>query len=301
MTNIVITGATSFIGQYLAKAYFADVGEFYLVVRRKSLKARMFPKGAHIHIISLDFDEYDKLPEYVSTPIDIFYHFTWDGTKGIARLDRKLQESNYRYSMRTLAAASNMGTTLFFSAGSQAEYGPCAGKITEDMVPHPVTEYGREKLHFYEDAVTFCQQHAMRFIEPRFFSVYGLGNTSSTLITATLYKMIYNKRCEFTDSSQLWNFLYVEDAVKAIKWLAEHDCADGAYNLGTEITKPLKEFIQDMAIMTRTKSELRFGVIPHNDTGIYGINPDISKILATGWQPQISFSEGIKVLLATYR
>ena len=52
-----------------------------------------------------------------------------------------------------------------------------------------------------------------------------------------------------------------------------------------------------MKKITNSKSRLNFGIISHNDSGKYGINPDITKLLNTGWQPKISFEDGIREII----
>ena len=71
----------------------------------------------------------------------------------------------------------------------------------------------------------------------------------------------------------------------------------GAYNFASNDTRELKSFLLEMKAITRSNSKLNFGAIPHNDSGKYGINPDITKLLATGWKPEVSFESGIRELI----
>lgn len=71
----------------------------------------------------------------------------------------------------------------------------------------------------------------------------------------------------------------------------------GAYNFASKDTRELKSFLLEMKGITNSKSKLNFGAIPHNDSGKYGINPDITKLLNTGWQPKVSFEDGIMEII----
>ena len=51
----------------------------------------------------------------------------------------------------------------------------------------------RYKLKFYEYAKSYCREHNCCLIEPRFFSLYGPGDFSGTLIMSTLNKMMKNE------------------------------------------------------------------------------------------------------------
>ena len=184
------------------------------------------------------------------------------------------------------------------SAGSQAEYGLQNEIISENTVPKPATAYGKSKLKFYEYGIEFCKNNNIKFVEPRFFSLYGAGDYEGTLIMSMLAKMLKNEPCELTDCTQKWNFLNIKDAVTGIKILLENEqVKSGTYNFASNDTRELKSFLLEMKNITNSKSKLNFGVLPHNDSGKYGINPDISKLLNTGWQPKIRFEDGIRILI----
>lgn len=298
MKSILITGATSFIGLNLIKELI-DEYKIIAVVRKKSSKIAMLPEHENLSIIQLNMDEYDNLPLYVTeNSLYAFIHLSWGGTRGAERSNADIQKLNYKYSVDALHSAEQLKTKIFMSAGSQAEYGQHYGVITENTVPNPMTEYGKSKLEFYKYAMQYCEKNHIRFLEPRFFSIYGVGDYSGTLVMSVLYKMRNNHDCNLTDCEQMWNFLNIVDAVKGMKILIENvNVKSGAYNFASNDTRKLKEFVYEMAEITNTKSNLNFGELPHNDSGKYGINPDIKKLLNTGWRPKIEFANGIKKVI----
>lgn len=221
------------------------------------------------------------------------------GTRGIDRNNIELQEQNFKYSISALHSAAKLKAKVFMSAGSQAEYGLQNEIISENTVPKPVTAYGKSKLKFYEYGIEFCKNNNnIKFVEPRFFSLYGAGDYEGTLIMSMLTKMLKNEPCDLTDCTQKWNFLNIKDAVAGIKILLENEqVKSDAYNFASKDTKELKSFLLEMKKITNSKSRLNFGIISHNDSGKYGINPDITKLLNTGWQPKISFEDGIREII----
>ena len=40
-----------------------------------------------------------------------------------------------------------------------------------------------------------------------------------------------------------------------------------------------------------------FGAVPYPKTGIVNVNPDVHKLMAMGWKPKVTFSEGINRIL----
>lgn len=297
MKTILVTGATSFIGINLIKEILKEY-KVIAVVRPNSEKISLLPASDNLSIFELELKDYYKLPSLIKLPIRAVTHLSWGGTRGIDRNNIDLQEQNFKYSISALHSAVKLNANIFMSAGSQAEYGLQNEIISENTVPEPVTAYGKSKLKFYEYGIEFCKNNNIKFVEPRFFSLYGTGDYEGTLIMSMLDKMLKNEPCDLTYCTQKWNFLNIKDAVSGMKILLENEQVEsGAYNFASNDTRELKSFLLEMKNITNSKSKLNFGAIPHNDSGKYGINPDITKLLNTGWQPKISFEDGIRILI----
>ncbi len=297
MKTILVTGATSFIGINLIKEILKEY-KVIAIVRSNSEKISLLPESKNLLILELEMKDYYKLPSLIKEPIYAITHLSWGGTRGSGRNNFDLQEQNFKYSIDVLHSAVKLNAKIFMSAGSQAEYGLQNDIITENTVPKPVTAYGKSKLKFYEYGMEFCKNNNIKFVEPRFFSLYGTGDYEGTLIMSMLDKMLKNEPCDLTDCTQKWNFLNIKDAVAGMKILLENEQVEsGAYNFASNDTRKLKNFLLEMKDIADSKSKLNFGVISHNDSGKYGINPDITKLLNTGWQPKVSFEDGIREII----
>lgn len=297
MKTILITGATSFIGLNLLN-YLLNDYKIIAIVRSNSQKLEKLPVNVNLSVVELNLEKYDKLPLIITENIYGFIHLAWNGTRGADRENIEIQKLNYKYSISALHSAVKLNAKIFMSAGSQAEYGLQNNIITENTVPKPVTAYGKSKLKFYEYGMEFCKNNNIKFVEPRFFSLYGAGDYEGTLIMNMLDKMLKNEPCDLTDCTQKWNFLNIKDAVAGMKILLECEQVNaGAYNFASKDTRELKSFLLEMQDITNSKSKLNFGAISHNDSGKYGINPDITKLLNTGWQPKVSFEDGIMEII----
>ena len=297
MKTILVTGATSFIGINLIKEILKEY-KVIAVVRSNSEKISLLPESKNLLVLGLEMKNYYRLPSLIKEPIHAIVYLSWGGTRGIDRNNIELQEQNFKYSISALHSAAKLKAKVFMSAGSQAEYGLQNEIISENTVPKPVTAYGKSKLKFYEYGMEFCKNNNIKFFEPRFFSLYGTGDYEGTLIMSILDKMLKNEPCDLTDCTQKWNFLNIKDAVAGMKILLENEQVEsGAYNFASNDTRKLKNFLLEMKDIADSKSKLNFGVISHNDSGKYGINPDITKLLNTGWQPKVSFEDGIRNLL----
>lgn len=297
MKNVFITGATSFIGVNLINKLLSEDYNVFAIIRQNSSKKNQLPKSKNLSIIELDMENIVNLPNLTDKKCDVFYHLAWNGTRGFTRDDKELQESNYNYSVNVLKTAINMGTSVFISAGSQAEYGLHENQVLETTEEVPVTEYGKAKLEFCNFAKDYCLKNNVRFIEPRFFSLYGYGDFENTLIISIISKMLKNEDVDLTECIQLWNFLHIDDAVNALIKLQESNVS-GVFNFGSDDTRILKDFIFEIYKLTNSKSKLNFGVIPYANGNIINVNPSIKKLRKSiNWEPVVSFQKGVQSII----
>lgn len=294
--RIVISGATSMIGAALTNKLIDNNHDVVAVVRPNSKKIEALHKKTNLSIVECNMEDYAELSNLVEGKVDVAVSTAWNGTRGAVRNDKNLQEDNYKNSISFLEAMISKGCKKFLTAGSQAEYGLWTRKekLKEDEIPNPNTEYGKYKLKFYEHAKEYCRSSECKLIEPRFFSLYGPKDYEGTLVISTLKKMLENKPCELTECIQLWDFLYIDDAIEGLVKLIEDDVPEGIYNFGSGYSAPLKEFVEQMKEITNSNSELRCGAIPYPATGIVNVNPEVKKLMKCGWIPKIEFEEGIK-------
>lgn len=300
MKNVIITGATSFIGLHLINRLLEGNYQIFAVIRPNTQKINALPKDERVKIIEADMSEYRNLNTMINAHCDIYFSLAWNGTRGADRDDLNMQEKNYVYSIEALKSVLLMGCKTVISAGSQAEYGLYNCKISEKTTTRPVTQYGIFKLKFFNDAYRLCKEMKVSFKEPRFFSLYGANDYEGTMIISMVKNMLQNKECRLTECTQMWDFLYISDAIDGLVTLIEKSCDEGAYNFGSGIAKPLKAFIEEMYKITNSQSKLLFGSIPYPSTGMVSIEPDVTKLMEeTGWKPKVTFAEGIKKIISS--
>ena len=295
--RIAVTGATSFIGSAFIKAAAAKGHSIAAVVRRSSPKAAELRAMEHVTVSELDMEEYDRLGETVGET-DCFVHFAWNGTRGAQRADEALQKSSYENSMAAVRSVIAAGCRKVVTAGSQAEYGNVHDMITEDTECRPNTMYGTYKLRFFTEAQALCREKGIKLVEPRFFSLYGPGDFEGTLIMSMIRKMKNNEPCDLTECVQMWDFLYVSDAVEAVLRLCEKDSAEGVYNLGSGDVRQLRDYVEEFYSIIGSSSELHYGAVPYPPTGMVSIYPSVEKTKAeAGDYAHTSFSEGIRTMI----
>lgn len=300
MKNVVITAANSFIGRRLCRALSKKEYFIYAVVRETFNKQEIFGEIENLQLVYCNMENYGRLGSLINKKCEIGVALAWNGTRGADRADDRKQEKNFICSMKCLKSFIQLGCNTVMTAGSQAEYGPWnrAEKITESAICNPNTEYGKAKLKLYNSAKLYCAKHNVRLLEPRFFSLYGDDDFEGTMIITMIRNMLSNRTCNLTECVQLWDFLYIDDAIRALIMLIETKEVEGIYNIGSGISKPLKEYIEKMYEITKSNSLLNYGAIEYPITGIVHTNPSIEKLRKDiNWDTSISFQEGIEKVI----
>lgn len=306
--NIVVTGATSFIGAVTVRQLLAAGHQVYGVVRPGSANLAHLTgqiperEKGRLQVISLDLNRISQIgscmgeQKSAGQPVhqaDAWLHIGWDGAGSDNRTKRDVQQDNVRCSLEAVKAAAALGCRRFLFTGSQAEYGVYHQPIHEELPCHPVSEYGIAKVDFYRQAAPLCRELGMDYIHARIFSVYGPGDHPWSLVQSCLRTWQAGGQMELGECTQQWNFLYIEDTVSALLHLLTEGQA-GVYNIAGEDTRPLRSFIEEMYEICGRKGSFRYGVRPQNAEGPADLMPDIGKILGeTGWRPKTTFSEGI--------
>ena len=230
---------------------------------------------------------------------DAWLHLGWEGAGSANRQNPELQRKNIGYAMESLKAAAKLGCGRFLFTGSQAEYGICQGPMREDMECHPVSEYGKDKLEVCRRAGEMADDLGITYIHARVFSVYGPGDHSWSLISTCIDTYLQGGHMEMGPCTQLWNFLYVEEAARVLAKLLLGKTPGGVYNVAGEDTRPLKAYMEELYRLCGSRGSFVFGSRRPNAEGQVSLEPDLSKIKkALGFCQEISFAEGIRRTLA---
>lgn len=295
--RIMITGATSMIGWALTQKLVEQGHRVVAVVRRETDELKTLQEAGRVEVIRCDMSEYGSALGRIDGTIDAAALLAWNGTRGTARMDAGQQQKNLEYSLAAVKSVLEAGCKRIVTAGSQAEYGPHTEQITEETLCTPNTEYGKAKLAFYQQTDKLCAEAGAICIEPRFFSLYGPGDYEGTMISSILRDMATNRPCKLTQGIQMWDFLYIDDAIEALARLCTSQCAAGVYNFGSGDVRQLRAYVEEMAEITKTDSALLFGEVPYPETGMVSLWPSVSKLKrAIQWEPKVSFGKGICVI-----
>ena len=270
--------------------------------------------------------------------LDAIIHFAWDGVGSKGRENPEIQEQNLLMSKGFYQWGLQRGVKYFLFAGSQAEYGRGTRKN-----PEPVSAYGKAKLSFSryglsggkgEESYSFQEEPKtvdslekttqgknpenseeegrkgkMDFLDLRIFSVYGIGDHESTLVQTLVQAVLAGQSMDLSPCSQMWNFMEARDLARAIAFLLEGGLGSGTYDLCSQDSRPLKDYVLEIEslgkaflekkegkTLSRSSSLLRFGERASNAEGPVDLKPSVKDLYDRGFQEKISFQQGIEEL-----
>ena len=304
--RVVITGATGAVGRALIKVCIEAGYEVLAVVHRTSDRVSQLNTIKNCHVMYLNLSEYDsameemKKQDIATDGYELFFHLAWMAPFGEGRNNLGLQLENVKASLAAVHFAKALGCTSFIGAGSQAEYGRVTGKLSSDTPVFPETGYGIAKLCAGQMTRLACEQVNIKHIWTRILSVYGPHDGIHSLISVAIDDMINNRETVFTPCNQIWDYIYSEDAAKAMLLAAQKGKHGGVYVIGRGEAQPLKEYIKKIAEITDYKKKIGFGKRPYSDKQVMCLQADISELEKLGFEPQISFEEGINAVIELY-
>ena len=292
--RIAVTGATSMIGTALVKECINNNVEVLAIVRNGTNRLDRLPQSGLIRIESADLDSLERV-QGDGKPWDVFYHFAWGHT---VREERDLpiaQEDNIRTTLQAVELAHRLGCKKFIGAGSQAEYGRVDGIIFPETPANPVTAYGISKYAANMLSRRACELLEMEHVWGRIFSVYGVNDNENTMLNYAIDRFIQGNIAEFSAATQMWNYLFEDDAGRIFYLLGTKNVESGIYCIANPESRPLREFIEIMCTAYGKNARCSFA---KPGAAVIGQHADVGKtVRATGYVPKTSFDEGIRQVI----
>jgi nucleoside-diphosphate-sugar epimerase len=292
--NVIITGATGFLGKYLLKRFVEDKSNVVVITRNaKKIDEEIRQK---ITIIESNLAGLKNITNTLAEGCFegyIFYHFAWEGTSGNIRGDKECQLYNVTYACDALKLAKKMGCKKFIYAGSIMEYEIMKNILRDGYRPGITSYYAISKLTADFMLKTMAANLNVQYINLIISNIYGPGEDSARFLNSVLRKMLHNEPIEMTEGLQLYDFIYLEDAIQAFIAVGLRGEGYASYYIGNKSPRPLRDYIIEMKEILGSDSELRFGTITFKDIGLSYQEFNTNSLESIGANPQISFRQGI--------
>ena len=296
LKKIVVTGATSMLGVATIEECLKHGIEVVAIVHRNSKNIYRLPKNKNLYVEECNLDEFvNYSPNF--NDADVFYHFAWAATTHEGRVNVDVQEKNIPHTLAAVRLAQKCGCKKFVFAGSQAEYGLSDKPLNRETPIKPCTAYGVTKFAAGKLSEMLCKDLGISFVWMRIVSTYGVNDRTDNLFSYIINCYEKNISPVLTKCEQIWDYLHADDAGRAFRLLGENP-AHGVYVIGGGDEKSLKFYVETIHRLMKPNVPLVFGGKPYSENQVMFLQADISDLKRdTGFQPQISFEEGIQKIL----
>lgn len=280
--EILLTGASGFLGQNLLAMLAGDHNNIYAISRR------LQPLDYHCQHSSIRWAKPTDIDHiFHENSIDCVIHTaTQYGRNNL--LNSEILTTNTLWPLSILEAAYNTHVPLFINTGSS---------LPDDLNP-----YSLSKAQFRDWGKYLAEQSDMRFFHIRLEHMYGPDDDESKFTSHLINSCKRNtSSIPLTYGKAERDFIYIDDVVSAYKILLEknNEFAAGFYEfeLGSGQTISIREFAELVKSLADSSTELQFGAIPYRKNEVMYSIANTSVLNKMGWKCMTDIETGIKKTL----
>jgi nucleoside-diphosphate-sugar epimerase len=308
MARWLVTGGAGFIGSHLAHALL-ERGEWVRVADDLSTgkPANLAVLDGRAEVLTGDLADSAVAREAVAD-IDIVLH-----QAAIPSVPRSVADpltthrANVDATVSVLVAAKDAGVRRVVYAASSSAYGdtPALPK-REDMPPNPLSPYALQKLVGEQYLQMFTRLYGLDTVSIRYFNVFGPRQDPSSpysgVIALFVTRLLAGQPPVITgDGEQTRDFTYVDNIVDGVLRAAiAPDVSGRVINVATGRQISINQLAQALQRL------LGSDFIPvHTEARTGDVRDSLADITLArqllGYEPQVSFEEGLRRTVAWYR
>jgi UDP-glucose 4-epimerase len=301
--RILVTGGGGFIGSNLAN-YLASENDV-IALDNGYLGT---PENVNSNV---EYIDQSVLDQDLPTDVDVVFHIAALSSYAMHEENpTKGARVNVEGFVNVVEQARDDGCDTVVYASTSSIYGDRTEPSPEDMPVAVNTGYEASKLARERYAEYFHNHYDLSMAGMRFFSVYqgmeegaeGHKGDYANLIAQFADDIANGRQPEiWGDGTQTRDFTHVDDIVRGLELAADHELT-GIYNLGTGEQYSFNTLVERIneALGTDVEPVYEENPIPE-DVYVHDTMADASKMReATGWEPEISFAEGVKRVCSQY-
>lgn len=307
--RVLVTGATGFLGSYMARHLQAR-GDEVVGTRYEDGRPHALPLAPGVTYETVDVRDPKALAALVRRvgPEQI-YHFAGQAFVMESWADPRMTfETNLTGTLNLLEAVRTTGlaTSIGF-AGSGTEYGAPEEVPTRETAAYaPQSPYAASKVAADLLCSLYFERYGLRVLRFRIFGTTGpgkLGDSSNDFASQVAAIERSGKpgvlRVGNIDTKR--DISDVRDAVRAMSLVVEKGTSGEAYNIARGEARSIRENVDQLVRLATVP--IRVEVVEERrrplDEPVHWA--DVSRIRALGWTPEYSFTDTLKDILDHWR
>ena len=278
--NVLVTGATGFIGRHVVKTLLQR-GFAVRAVARDLEKARTLPWFADVEFVAADIHAPDTDVRALTEGVDAMLHLAWPGLPNYAGLFHF--ETTLPADYAFIKAVVESGVTQVLVAGTCFEYGLQSGPLSEASPAQPANPYGLAKntLRLFLEALNRTQPFTLQWA--RLFYLHGEGQSPRSLL-ASLDRAIAAGDTQFNMSKgeQLRDYLAVEDAAGYLVTILQSPQFAGVINCCSGQPVSVRSLVEHYLQARGVSMQLNLGhytYSPHEPMAFWGTNNRLQRLM----------------------
>lgn len=316
LMHLLVTGGAGFIGHHLIAALYArypdvriscidNFDPFYdVAIKEKNIQPFLDKPGFRLLRVDLGQTSVSQLQTMLSEPIDAILHLAAKaGVRPSIQNPEAYHQANVIGTQNLLDFAVSKSIPQFVFASSSSVYGVndhFPWKEDEELIP--ISPYASTKLAGEQLGKTYSEQHNIRFIALRFFTVYGPGQRPDLAIHKFTKAILREEPLTvYGDGSTSRDYTYVGDIVNGILAALEYQGSSfEIINLGNHYSIALIDLIHAIEKALGKDAALQYG--PEQPGDVPKTYADISKAKQLlGYDPFTTLEVGLTQFVQWYR
>ena len=299
--SAVITGATGFIGSWLAQELLSNGYRITLIVRQASRLIKSVADDPNCTIVEKNIRDISA-DDFLQNGYDIGFHLAWGGVSTEHKNDRDIQLENIEIALKIMDLFNALGCKKIVASGTVAEYVFCEDIMNVNERQTPNDLYGAAKVSAHYFLEVRARQLDQDFIWAVIPSTFGERRRDDNIITYTIKSLLNREKPSYGNLQQMWDFLYVSEVARALRMIGESGIPGKVYGIGSGQYKPLREYIEMIRDIIDPDLPLGIGEIPSMSSQTFSSCVNTYDLIRdTGFSPRISFEQGIKRTIDYWR
>ncbi|HOJ93655.1 MAG TPA: NAD(P)-dependent oxidoreductase [Fervidobacterium nodosum] len=290
MKNVLITGATGYIGSNLIPKLIEKYN-VHIIIRKSS---NLSPIEKYLNSIKTYYYDgsYDSIRNAVkSSQPDVTIHLatyfvsqhTWKDIEGIV-------ESNIKFGLYILEALKEFGYRNFINTGTYWQH-------FNSSEYDPVNLYAASKEAFHDMIKYYESVHNFSVLTLLLSDVYGPNDKRPKIVNLIKDAVKTGKELKLSEGKQYLDLIYIDDVVEAytscIGKIVSGIRLTGEYTLTSGEPITLQELVYKFSVISGANlSNIKFGELPYRIREIF--EPIKFGCSLPFWRPKTRLEEGLR-------